>query len=78
MSDKKQSVGAIWKKQTSKGEILSITIDGKRYVAWPNNRKTESKHPDYNILLDDYKPQAKQEQTHVPKSVVKDDTDLPF
>lgn len=67
---KKESAGAIWKKQTSKGEILSITIDGKRYVAWPNTFKKSAKEPDFRIYVDDYKPQA--------QGVQQPGSDLPF
>jgi uncharacterized protein (DUF736 family) len=52
-----KKIGA-WKKQTSKGEVISFTIDGKKYSMWPNLYKKEDKHPDFNIIEDksDYKP----------------------
>lgn len=56
----KESVGAIWRKQTQKGELLSIQleIEGKKYklVAWPNTFKKEDKQPDYKLYVDDFKP----------------------
>lgn len=84
MSEKKESIGALWKKQTKKGEVLSGQIEltmvlGNdmaatkylRIVVWPNNYKTEDKHPDYRIFIDDYEPKPK---------VAKDENgeDLPF
>jgi uncharacterized protein (DUF736 family) len=63
MENKK--IGA-WKKQTSKGEVISFTIDGKRYSMWPNSFKKEDKHPDFNIVEDK------------PKPIDNEKTDLPF
>ena len=50
-------IGA-WKKQTAKGEVISFTIDGKKYSMWVNQFKKEDKHPDFNIVED--KPYEKQ------------------
>jgi uncharacterized protein (DUF736 family) len=47
----KKTIGA-WKKQTSKGEVISFTIDGKKYSMWVNTYKKEDKHPDFNIVED--------------------------
>lgn len=52
-----KKIGA-WKKQTSKGEVISFTIDGKKYSMWPNTYKKEAKHPDFNIIED--KPKEKE------------------
>ena len=41
-----------WKKQTSKGEVISFTIDGKKYSMWVNQYKKEDKQPDFNIVED--------------------------
>ena len=49
----KKKFGA-WKKQTSKGEVINFTIEGKKYSMWNNTYKTESKHPDYQIYEDNY------------------------
>jgi hypothetical protein len=76
MSEKKQSIGGIWKKQTAKGEVLSIQIGDKRYTAWPNGFKKD-KQPDYRIFEDTWKPESKQEVSHTPKNVM-DGNDLPF
>lgn len=53
--EKKEKIGA-WKKQTSKGEVINFKIGDKKYSMWVNNFKKESKHPDYQIVEDDYKP----------------------
>lgn len=47
----KKTIGA-WKKQTSKGEVISFTIEGKKYSMWVNTYKKEDKHPDFNIIED--------------------------
>jgi hypothetical protein len=60
----KKKYGA-WKKQTSKGEVINFTIEGKRYSMWVNTYKTESRHPDYQIFEDHYVMQ-------------KESKDLPF
>lgn len=74
--DKKKSVGGIWKKTTAKGqELLSITIDGKRYVAWVNQYKKD-KQPDYQIYEDDWKPESKATQEPIGKQI--SDDRLPF
>lgn len=41
-----------WKKQTSKGEVISFTIEGKKYSMWVNQYKKEDKQPDFNIVED--------------------------
>ena len=50
----KKKYGA-WKKQTTKGEVISFTIEDKKYSMWVNTYKTESKHPDYQIYEDNFK-----------------------
>lgn len=58
MSEKRQAVGAAWKKQTSKGEVinLSIKINGVdvRFNMWPNKFKDADNKPDYRIFEDTY------------------------
>ena len=44
-------IGA-WKKQTSKGEVITFAIDGQRYSMWPNTFKKGPTHPDFNIVPD--------------------------
>ena len=56
--EKKKSIGA-WTKQTSKGEVISFTINGQRYSMWKNHKKTDPKHPDFSIYEDNYKPEDK-------------------
>lgn len=65
-----QKIGA-WKKQTAKGEVISFSIEGKKYSMWVNTYKKEDKHPDYNIIEDKpfEKPQYNQKV---------EDKDLPF
>jgi hypothetical protein len=60
----KKKYGA-WKKHTAKGEVISFTIEGKKYSMWINTYKTESKHPDFQIYEDNYVMQ-------------KESKDLPF
>lgn len=68
-------IGGIWKKtiQTKKGprDILSISIMGKRYTAWPNDYKEPGdKRPDYTLTEDKYEPK--------PAEKIQDNSDLPF
>lgn len=66
MSEKKKSEFGIWRKQVrlktgSESEVLSFSVNGVRYNAWPNKYKTNEKAPDYNVYIDDYvKPDATQ------------------
>ena len=69
----KKTIGA-WKKQTSKGEVISFTIEGKKYSMWHNIYKKEDKHPDYNIVED--KPFEK--NSGYVKNFDDDNTSLPF
>lgn len=65
-----KKIGA-WKKQTSKGEVISFAIEGKRYSMWVNTYKKEDKHPDFNIVEDKpFNNEAKVQTTG--------DGDLPF
>ena len=56
----KESIGALWRKQTQKGEVLSgvITVGGQqvRIAVWQNSYKKEPKQPDLRIFVDDYEP----------------------
>jgi len=69
----KKTIGA-WKKNTSKGEVISFTIDGKKYSMWINSFKKEDKHPDFNIVED--KPFEK--NSGYVKNFDDDNTSLPF
>ena len=56
MSEKKQSIGALWGKESRNGAKYFwgvIEIDGKHtdIVVFTNTFKKESKHPDYRIFL---------------------------
>ena len=61
--EKKKTIGA-WKKQTAKGEVISFTIEGKKYSMWVNTYKKEDKHPDFNIIED--KPFNKETKEILP------------
>jgi hypothetical protein len=63
----KNDVGAIWKRSTKNGkELLSITIEGKKYVAWPNEYKKEDKHPDYKVYEDTYEKPVQHQRPAAP------------
>jgi bisphosphoglycerate-dependent phosphoglycerate mutase len=51
----KKKYGA-WKKQTSKGEVISFTIEDKKYSMWVNTYKTQPNQPDYQIYEDNFVP----------------------
>lgn len=65
MSDKQQSIGA-WKKQTPKGEVINFTINGQKYSMWQNKNKKSEKHPDYNIVENNYVPQTTSDKGDLP------------
>ena len=65
-----------WKKQTSKGEVISFTINGVKYSMWQNRYKKESTHPDYNIVVD--KPYEKKAETKPEEKPYDDSGNLPF
>jgi hypothetical protein len=82
MSEKKKSEFGIWKKTVklkdgSQVELLSFSVDGKRYNAWPNKYKQNEKSPDYNVYVDTYvKPEGGAAPT---RSTTPDaSADLPF
>ena len=57
MENKKEKIGA-WQKSTPKGNVIEFTINGQRYSMWPNTFKKEDKHPDFQIVTNDCKPDA--------------------
>lgn len=72
MSDKKQSIGGGWIKTTKTGkQVMSVSLMGKRFTAWPNDRKKNPNEPDWRFYEDDYKPAEKVE---LPEQ----SNDLPF
>ena len=73
MSEEKKKYGA-WKKQTSKGEVINFSMEGKRYSMWVNTYKKESRHPDYQIFADTYVMPPNEVQTNNQESA----EDLPF
>jgi hypothetical protein len=76
MSEKKQSVGAAWTKQTSKGDVINVVIGDKRYNMWKNSYKKKSTEPDYKLYEDTYQPKTAQE-SFVPKNLTEEEG-LPF
>jgi hypothetical protein len=73
---KKKSEFGIWKKQVrlkngETTEVLSFSVNGTRYSAWLNTRKSNEKSPDYNVYIDTY---VKQDQPQPAKQA----NDLPF
>lgn len=79
-----QSVGGIWPKTIKKKdgttvEVLSISIDGKRYTAWPNEKATpENKQPKYRIQVDNYEPNKTPNVTPGPLGMNPESDGLPF
>ncbi len=78
--EKKDKIGA-WKKSTPKGDVIEFTINNQRYSMWPNTYKKEDKHPDFQIVTNDYKPtaEAKKEYSSTIEAVnIQEAEDLPF
>lgn len=73
MSEKKQSIGGLWKKKVNGKEMYSGTVEingvKTRLDVWPNTFKKEEKQPDFKIFINDYVPKAKVEN---------ENSDLPF
>ena len=81
---RKEADFAAWKRtvNTKNGpvEVLSVTIEGKRYTGWPNTFKKEGeKSPDYRFFLDEYKPgqQSAPRTGNIPP-ISEPEDDLPF
>lgn len=68
--EKKESWGA-WKRTTGKGEVINFTLNDVKYSMWANTYKTEEKHPDFKIYVNDYVAPATELLTEIK-------TDLPF
>lgn len=50
-----KKVGGAWRKENPKGKYFSLSIelaDGSKqnFLMYPNDRKEQEKHPDYNIM----------------------------
>jgi uncharacterized protein (DUF736 family) len=43
-------VGALWLKTGSKGDYMTGEINGVKVVCFKNDRKTESKQPDWRVM----------------------------
>ena len=44
-------VGAIWRKMKNGREVLSMNLDGKNYLIYPNDFKQNPAQPDYNVCI---------------------------
>ena len=61
MPNNPNQLGALWIKESEKGQYMSgyIEIDGKKIniVCFKNTYKKEDKHPDWQVLKSKPKPQ---------------------
>jgi len=76
----RKSEFGIWKRQVKlktgeTTEVLSFSVNGVRYNAWPNGRKQNPKSPDYNVYIDTY---VKPENGNQPAAKPAVKSDLPF
>lgn len=63
MADYKKPSGAIWEKMSKKGQpFFSIDIEGRKFVAFVNNKKTLDAHPSYYLYPSN--PPPPQQQAH--------------
>lgn len=77
--EKKQLKPGIWKKSITKKdgtqtEVLTFTLEGKRYTAWPNESENPNA-PAYSIQEDTFKPEQK---SAAKTSKASYSEDLPF
>ena len=50
---KLEKVGAMWINKSEGGnKYATALIDDNKFILFPNNYKTEDKHPDWNIYKD--------------------------
>ncbi len=83
MSEQRKSEFGIWKKSIKLKtgqvtEVLSFSVNGQRYTAWPNTRKQNERSPDFNVYVDNYvKPDAPKQEAPATASPKQDDG-LPF
>lgn len=50
MANDPNELGALWVKQSAKGEYMTGTINGVKVVVFRNNNKREEKHPDWRVM----------------------------
>ena len=43
-------LGALWMKESAKGEYMTGTINGVKVVCFKNTRKTSDNQPDWRVL----------------------------
>jgi len=58
-----KSVGGVWKK----GDRLFISLMGKPYNAYANNKKTNQSQPDWNITVIEDVGESEKGETKHPK-----------
>jgi hypothetical protein len=80
---KKKSEFGIWKKNVrmkdgTTSEVLSFSVNGVRYSAWPNKYKSSGKSPDYNVYIDTYVKPESNEQPAVNNTASVSTDGLPF
>ena len=56
MPNNPDELGALWLKTSARGDYMTGTINGVNVVCFKNDRKTESKQPDWRVLKS--KPKA--------------------
>lgn len=52
MKPELEKTGALWSNLKAKKLHMNMEIDGKKYVAFPNNYKTDDNQPDWIIYKD--------------------------
>lgn len=56
------NVTGLWSNKDKSGNTyLSGRIGGVKVLIFKNNKKTEDKHPDFNLMIDKYSPAAPRE-----------------
>ena len=80
---KRKSEFGIWRKNVkmkdgTTSEVLSFSVNGVRYSAWPNKYKSSAKSPDFNVYIDTYVKPESTEQPAVANNTTAKVEDLPF
>jgi len=77
MSEKKQSIGALWSKQGRNGDYLSgnVEINGVKHniICFINGFKELPKHPDYQIYKSEPRPEQQPEPEHYVEPTATDE-----
>lgn len=56
MPNDPNELGALWIKQSAKGEYMTGSINGIKVVVFRNNNKRDERHPDWRVLKSQPKP----------------------